>query len=270
MKPAREEESLPPRSSAPMLGRRVGSTDEPQLQSDEADPIIEHPHLPAMGEQESGQRLVRGQVVLMNEHTTPAPSGGRGEMASLTNSGARSAHTPEPGQELPPQQPAPSAARSTAGGGYLRLQLQVEDGDIALVGVSRVDGPLGPPEPVQGGLAYEVTLGERQLGAGAVPDPGVRRAFPPPDEPAKGHIVVAVPSFEFTARIPADQVSAVSLEDIQIGVYRMDSGQVVSTASEQPLHRQAGHLMEEVATLRGIHAEQLPHELRARLDDAVR
>jgi hypothetical protein len=270
MSPAREEESNPPRSSAPLLGRRVGSSGEPQFQRDGADPIIENPLLPAMGEQAHQQRMSGGEALLMGEHPSTAPSGGRGEMAPIRNSGTHVTETRAPDREFPPQQPAPRSARSAEAGGYLRLQLRVEDGEVALVGVGRVEGPLSPPEPLQGGLAYEVTLGNRQVGAGAVPDPGIRRAFAPPDEPTRGHFVVAVPSFEFTARVPADQVSAVSLPDLQIAVYRMDSSQVVNPAFDQPLHAQAGHLVKEVATLRGIHAEQLPPELRARLDDAVR
>lgn len=78
-----------------------------------------------------------------------------------------------------------------------------------------------------------------------------------------------MPTYEFIARLPADRVSAVDLRDLQVTVYRMDSGQVVHPTPEHPLREHVGHVAEEVATLRGIHIDRLPQELRIRIERAL-
>jgi hypothetical protein len=90
------------------------------------------------------------------------------------------------------------------------------------------------------------------------------------NRPELGHFVEEVPSYEFTARVPVGKVTSANLPDLQVAVYRLDSTQIIHATPEQPLHQQAGRLAEEVATLRGIHRERLPHELRASIDRALR
>jgi hypothetical protein len=262
-----DEHRIGPRAGEPVLGRRVGSGEMGHRQGDTSEPIVEHPHLPRMDDKPRPQGRLPGQGRLMDEHTPARATGaGRGEMAAVPDN----LDAPGPGdREYPPQRPAPEPGAAPEPGGYLRLQLRVDDGDLSLVSVNRVAGPLGPPEPVHGGLAYEVSLGRQHLGAGDVPDPGVRRGFAPPDAPERGHSVVNVPSFEFTARIPADRVSTVNLPDLQVAVYRLDSGQVIHPTTERPLREHVGQLAEEVATLRGIHTDRLPEHLRAGIERAL-
>jgi hypothetical protein len=264
------EEHVRPRRLKVTIGQNVGSAEEPLLQDDKAGPFIERPSLPAMGEGETEPRPTDQPPRLMAEKAVPQPgAAGRGEMAPVPDEGDRAgAGTADAGNDRPQQvrEPTPRAAAP----GYLRLRLRVDRGEMRLVGVSRVEGPLAPPEPVQGGLAYEVTIGQQQLGAGTVPDPGVQRAFQPLDAPEKGHFLVEVPSYEFTARVPADMVSIASLPDVHISVYRMDAGQVIQTAPDRPLRQQVGQYAEEVAALRGIDPEQLPHQVRTHLDRALR
>jgi hypothetical protein len=250
-----------PHPAEPATGARgrQGDTDEA---------VVEHSNLPRMDKHKPEPRPVGGRIRMMDEHgQAEEPEQGRGEMPGVPRD---LSPPPEPeDRERPHQQPPPARAGAADGGGYLRLQLRVDKGEITVVGVARVAGPLGPPRPMHGGLAYEVSLGDQQIGAGDVPDPGVRRGLAPPDEPERGHLVVEVPSYEFTARVPVDRLSPVNLPDLQVSVYRLDSGEVLRPSPERPLREHAGHLAEEVAVMRGIRTERLPAEVRAGLERAL-
>ena len=268
MSNSQEENSFGPVAGEPLAGRRVGSGANGPRQGQTNEPVVEDPQLPLMDETETAQqRPVRGQIRLMDERSAPDPTeAGRGEMAAVPDEFGVTA--PADG-DYPPQEPARVTPAVAEPGGYLRLQMRVDDGEVSLVGVTRVDGPLSPPGPVHGGLAYEVSLGEQQLGAGDVPDPGVRRGFVPPDAPERGHSVVEVPSYEFTARVPLDRLSAFNLPDLQVAVYRLDSGQVVHPTANRPLRELVGRIAEEVAALRGIRTDRLPAEVRDGLERAL-
>jgi hypothetical protein len=230
-------------------------------QREGADPIADNPSLPRMDDEAARQTPAGGP--LMDEHTAPASdAAGRDEMAPVPT---ELSAAPPPGGDYPPQQPRPGAGR-TNGDGYLRLLLRVDDGEVSVVGASRVPGPLRTSGPLQGGLAYEVSIGPEQLGAGEVPDPGVRRGFAPPDDPARGHSVVEVPSYEFTARFPAGGLSPGDLPDLQVTVYRLDGGQAVPLPT---LREQSGRATREVAALRGIRTEGLPQAVRVDLERAL-
>ena len=109
------------------------------------------------------------------------------------------------------------------GDSYIALRLQVENGEIRVVGANVVAGPLVVPDTVRGGLSYEVTLRKRRLGLGDIPDVGVMRGFPPPDEDpeVRGHSVVETSGYSFTARIPNTELSRQDLADLNITVYRL-------------------------------------------------
>jgi hypothetical protein len=240
------------------------------VQNADADPIVENPALPRMDvDAEVRPYPVGGEIRLMGDGSPGPTGGGRGFMDDVpadTTPQAPSA------QGYPPQRPAGragAAARSDEPGGYLRLMMRVENGAMSLVGVSRVPGPLSRPGPVQGGFAYEVSLGAQQIGAGDVPDPGYRRGLASPDRPDRGHAFVEAPGYEFTARVPVDQIRAESLPDVQITVYRLDSRQPTALHPSSPLRAQAGRVAEEVTTLRGIRMYELPQDVRVSLERAL-
>jgi hypothetical protein len=256
-----------PESGGDPALRRVGSNQEPFVQQPDGKPVVENPGLPHMEAAKVEQRRFGGELRFMEEvpGAAPAPSGRR--MQPVPPDG-RSAGVPATPRG--PQQPAAAQPVAAGGESYLRLLLHVEDGELSVRGVSEVPGPLGDPEPLHGDLVYEVTVGSKQIAAGAVPDPGVRRSFPPlPDSGApgvEGHHVVEVPSYDFTARVPAAEVSSANLPDVQVAIYRLEGGQVVQPRQNRPLPEQVGHLVQEVARLRGIHLEELPQDVRAQFD----
>jgi hypothetical protein len=245
--------------------RRVSSGQEPLVQQPDDKPVVENPGLRYMPEGEIGQQH-SGEARLM-----PESPGGEAEQAGRRMEAVPAGEPARGGPAVPagPQQPARSLRSAGGGESYLRLLLHVEDGEVSVQGVSEVAGPLGSPEPLHGGLAYEVSVGARPLAAGAVPDPGVRRSFPPQDPGAagvEGHFIVETASYDFTARVPAAQLSSASLPDMQVAVYRLDGGQVVQPAGDRLLVDHAGHLADEVARLSGIRVEELPVTVRAAFD----
>lgn len=258
-----EDQPLGPRAGEPSPGRRVGSGAEEPRQGTTSEPIIEHSDLPAMGE--VAPRPIRGRIRLMDEPVAAEVGGGRGEMPPVPATLA--AEAPTEG-DYPPQVPVPTRAAGDSGG-YMRFHLRVDDGAMSVVAAKWVPGPLAAAAPMHGGLAYEVSLGQDQLSAGDVPDPGVRRGFVPPDEPERGHQVIEVPSYEFTARVPAERLSRVNLPDVQVAVYRLDASQVVHATNVQPLQAQAGHVAEEVARLNGIRMEELPTDARNNIEQVL-
>jgi hypothetical protein len=82
--------------------------------------------------------------------------------------------------------------------------------------------------------------------------------------------VVAVPSYEFTVRIPAERISVANLPDMQVSVYRMDASQVVQPTPQRPLRAYSGQVAEEVVSLNGIRPEDLPSQVRVDVERAFR
>ncbi len=92
--------------------------------------------------------------------------------------------------------------------GYVRMRLQVRDGEVTVLDAKAVEGPLVETK-LQGALAYEATLGTRRVAAGAIPDVGEKRSFPAPK--AKGaqatHFVTPLESYEINVRVPKEEVT---------------------------------------------------------------
>ena len=191
-------------------------------------------------------------------------------MADVPVGGRAREDVPTP-DEYPPQRPRSATSRADDLAAYLRLLLRVENGAMSLVDAEPGAWPARfESGPVQGGLAYAVSLGFEQLGAGSVPDPGVRRSVVAPDRPERGRAFFAAPSYEFTARVAIGQVSLDTVRDLDISVYRLDSTQPTPLRSDEPLRARVGRVAEEVTALRGIRLEQLPQAVRLRLEQALR
>jgi hypothetical protein len=232
------------------------------------EPVVERPDLPRMDDGDVRQREIKGRIRFMDDGPADTGGGARGLMADIPPEDARES-VPSPG-EYPPQRPRRATFQAEELDGYLRLLLRVEDGVVSVVDASRVPGPLIQSGPVQGGFAYAVSLGSEQLAAGDVPDPGVRRGVVAPDRPERGHAIFGAPTSEFTARVPIGKVSLDTIRDLDISLYQLDSTQPTPLRSDEPLRARVGRLAEEVTVLRGIRLEQLPQEVRVRLERALR
>lgn len=162
-------------------------------------------------------------------------------MSPVPPGGARPATRPGkvPDQDPKPERRDVREARES----YVRLRLRVEGGQISVVGVREVEGPLVQPEQVHAGLTYEASLGKRRLAVGSIPDVGAERSFPDPERPERGHFVSERPSYEVSVRVPRAELSRSNIGRLQLALYR------TKELTERPLE-----------TARGV--EQFQRELR--------
>jgi hypothetical protein len=277
-KAAKPEGALPvTRVLGPSTGSiltRVGSTVPTMVQKADAAPVIENSGLPLMPKTVAAGEiglpdLLDRPKLLMEKEPKPlkdaAAAGAR--MAALPSIDVLTAPVKRPARQT--DQLAPKDAVTAKGGGesYLRILVSVSGDGIEVTDIHEVDGALGPVEPLQGGLAYEVSVGDRALRTGAIPEPGVRRSFAGPKAPPelRVHNFIEVPDYEFTVRVPRRAVSSVTIPQMHIAVLRLDPSQVILPAGEVPLAKQAPHLAQEVIRLRGIDAQRLSEPARASL-----
>lgn len=157
--------------------------------------------------------------------------------------------------------------------GYLRLRVRLENGELSVVGARAVEGPLAFDESLDGELVYEVRVGQRRIGIGAVPDAGEMRSFPPPEprEGQIGHHVVPLPAIEFNVRIPSEKLPPAALQQLSIDVYEMkERPERPYRLSAEPLAEQYEKDARLVARLRGVEMQKLEPRVRDDLRRALR
>jgi hypothetical protein len=150
--------------------------------------------------------------------------------------------------------------------------VSVEPDGLSLQNITQVDGPLIAHEELHGDLAYEVTVAGNRVASGALPDVGMRRAFPPPD-PApgqEGHYFTPAPSYQFIARVPKDAISLKALPQVDIAVYGIKEGPVPRTEGTEPLARVHQRQLREINRLHGIKLEDLPKAVQEQARRALR
>jgi hypothetical protein len=160
-----------------------------------------------------------------------------------------------------------SAGRAGAGAEqYIRLRIRVRKGRLSVVDSHLVDGPLGQVTGFPGSHAYEVTLDGRLLHAGALPDLGVQRSFPnlhgPPLE--RGHYITERDTYEFAARLPADEVTSKTIGKIAIRLLRVKEETGAARLAENPLSEQFERELRPVAELVGLPRTVLPAAIEKR------
>ena len=121
-----------------------------------------------------------------------------------------SARPAEFGDQVPPRKrrAAGSAGGGPAGEQYIRLRVRVSRDRLTVLDSHLVDGPLSQTQGFATANAYEVSIEDRLLHAGALPDLGMQRSFVNPDGPPEqhGHHFTERPVYEFTARVPAHRI----------------------------------------------------------------
>jgi hypothetical protein len=149
---------------------------------------------------------------------------------------------------------------------YVRLRIRVNRGRLSIVDSHLVDGPLGQAASFPGGNAYEVTLGDRLLHAGALPDLGVQRSFPdlqgPPEQ--RGHYLTEQSVFEFMARVPAAELTPETIGEIAVRLHRVKEEAYADRIGDAPLAEQFAREMRPVAELVGLPDSVLPEAIERR------
>jgi hypothetical protein len=165
-------------------------------------------------------------------------------------------------------------AKRTRGGGrssaqdeqYIRLRIRVHNGELTVIDSHLVAGPLGQVTGFPGGNAYEVTLGDRLLHAGALPDVGVQRSFANPSGPPdqRGHYITERSVYEFTARAPAAEVTPETIDQIAVRLHRVKEEAHADRLSAAPLGRQFERELRPIAELVGLPDSVLPEAIEKR------
>ncbi|MDQ3988213.1 MAG: hypothetical protein M3291_03260 [Actinomycetota bacterium] len=227
-----------------------------------AGPVVENPSRPAMGEAGAGD--VMGAAALPAEGhrmTEPAPAADAGASAGVD------AEYPdmEPPVATTGGEGAEAFAAGSYGEAYLRLVIDVDDGEMKVVDARVVDGPVVRTD-LTGQMAYEALIRGRRVAADAFDDLTQQHAFPPPDDPTLGHHTSTTSHFQFVARVPRSEVTEAELADLEITLVRPASTtQLAADVAAAPgLSLEAAALEageeppEVVARLEGIDLNALP------------
>jgi hypothetical protein len=137
---------------------------------------------------------------------------------------------------------------------------------MSVVDSHLVDGPLSSINAFPGNNAYEVTLSDRLLHAGALPDFGEQRSFVAPN-PTRGETVHHFTDrdvFEFSARLPADAVNRETIGDIRVRLHRVKGEARTDRLTDEPLDVQFEREMRPVAELVGLPESALPERIEER------
>jgi hypothetical protein len=266
---------------------------KPEMKADDAEAVIEDPRLPRMGEKPSRAGRAKGGKA-MDVNAKPAKGGkdhmgaGRKAPAGTAKKSANKSGDAFPDQVAGKGPAAKSSARKPGAPGtavagasakgrasesYLRMRVRVENGEMSVVDVHEVEGPLSMPDNLPSGFVYEVTLGQKRVAVGSVPDLGEWRSYPSPSGPPelRVHHVTSLPDAEFTMRIPREEVSLSALPKTEVALY-----QVKEPAGDRPISRglaleaEFTNEIREVARLKGIMVNTLPKDVQKEIRRALK
>lgn len=260
------------------MARKGPSKDNPRReQRDGAPPVIEDRNLPRMGEVEIAARRIGRKLVTMPDE--PRPYRGtrnlmdpvpRGKVAGRGKTAPR-----ELGDQLDASEPKAEGgkAMSSAGSaGYIRLRVRVDNGELTLAGARFVEGPLVEERSAHPGLSYEVKVDGRRVAFGGVPEPREWRSYPDPlGRPGlEGHHLQEQTVYEFTARVPADEISHAALSNTQVTLYDVSGDGPGEPLDITTLTKQPREKVRTIGILRGIELDGLPKGVREDMRRAIR
>jgi hypothetical protein len=228
-------------------------------QQPEGAPVVEDDRLPRMADTVKEPYEVRQGASRMPE-IPPAAEGEGRRMDPRPSDTTQTAYMPA--QEAR-QQPAAGRGES-----YLRLTIHNESGELTVVAVRQVEGPLTAPETLPTGVAWDVSVGNRRISTGHVPDAGVVRAFANQDvpEPQGRHRFWEASSFDFNVRMPRQEVAPALLPDLRISLYRLHKAPERPLGTE-PLHQQLSKdEFTEIGHLEGLSGTHLAGSARTELE----
>jgi hypothetical protein len=168
--------------------------------------------------------------------------------------------------DRPDQRPLGGPADRHPGEQYVRLRIRVRGDRLTVIDSHLVDGPLSQPTTFHATSAYDVTYQDRLLHAGTVPDLGLQRSFPNPEGPAgqHGHHLTPREVSEFSARIPAAEVTPETIAGIRVRLHRVEEATSAPRLTAAPLAVQFEGRITPTAELVGLPESVLPEAIDAR------
>jgi len=202
----------------------------------------------------------------------PAPLGGRGAAKAKPAFEREMVRRPRSG---PPEADYGDQRRRRGRGAagpaeqpeqYVRMRIRVRHGQLSVIDSHLVNGPLGQARGFPGSNAYEVTLGDRLLHAGALPDLGVQRSFVNPSGPPaqRGHHLTERSVYEFYARVPAHELTRDTIRQIAVRLHRVKEEARADRLGMAPLARQFEREVRSIAELVGLPDSVLPEAIEKR------
>jgi hypothetical protein len=172
---------------------------------------------------------------------------------------------------MPGNDPMPSNEPSSDSNGYVRLTIHVERGNLSIKDIKEVSGQLIIPTALGPGHAYEILIDDTPIAFGALPDLGVRRSFANPDIPGREgtHHITTLPSYDFFARIPKNQITRDTLPKLTIILLKVQQAPDRLKKSVS-LTKQAGFRSIEVGRLSRISIDTFPLEIRPKLEHILK
>ncbi|HEU5002492.1 MAG TPA: hypothetical protein VFW71_06920 [Actinomycetota bacterium] len=260
--------------SVASIATRVASTVSTMVQKEGSAPIVENSGLPAMAAR--GADLSAATVAAVgNPALRLVPLKNAMGSLQLPTTGTLMAAVPTGaapdaaagGGARGDQAARPVARAAAPGESYVRMLISVSGSQVSVSHVAEVPGPLADPSPLHGGLAYEVTVGDRAIRVGSIPDPGVRRSFASEGAPEqfREHFFVETTDYEFTVRVPKQAIAAADLPSVHVAVLQLDPSQVIQPVGDKPLAAQFPNLVKELTRLPGIQAAALAEPVRTAL-----
>lgn len=233
-------------------------------------PFVGFPKLGVMTDKPVRPKAIKGKVLRMAEEPKP-DTGKQGRMAPF-----RKATRTTTRKEVAEQKLGPVTRETTEKepSGYVRIRLQVRDGDVKVLSAHSVEGPLVDSK-LQGALAYEVMLGSKRVAAGAAPDVGEKRSFPAPKGRGaqSGHYVTPLDSYEINVRVPKESVSLESLPRLEVALYRLKEELPIERPEELrdiPLDEQFEKQVREIGRLKGLQPDKHEKAVGAQLRKAFK
>lgn len=179
--------------------------------------------------------------------------------------GSRGSDDVPPGDQIPPKARRGAKPRP-AGEQYIRMRVRVRGDQLSVIDSHLVDGPLGQTAGFSGANAYEVSVDDRLLHAGSLPDLGFQRSFVNPNGPAdqRGHHFTDRSTFEFMARVPAHEVTPETIGRIAVRLHRVKEEARTDRLGPAPMIEQFARQVRPIAELVGLPASVLPEAIEER------
>lgn len=193
------------------------------------------------------------------------PEADEAAMSRAEAAAGRPMHLPDLGSQIPRR------AQSNEGAApeheqYVRLRIHVAGDRLEVVDSHLIDGPLGPPRPLTGTNAYEISIGDRLVYAGSLPDLGVQRSFVDPVGPARGlgHYETGRTVYDFNARIPARELTRETIGRVRVTLHWIKEPGQIHRLDQRRLAEQLPRSMRLVGELVGLPESVLPAAIEAR------
>lgn len=149
---------------------------------------------------------------------------------------------------------------------YIRMRVRVRGDRLSVVDSHLVDGPLGQTQVFSAANVYEVTVDDRLLHAGSLPDLDVQRSFvnPVAGPEQQGHHFSNRSTYEFMARVPAHEVTPETIGRIAVRLHRAKDEARTDRLGSAPLTHQFAREIRQMAELVGLPASVLPEAIEER------